>query len=379
MNIIRPFQSLEECFGDMPDPRVEGRCDHILREIIMVAVCAVLSGAESWSEVEQFGESKLEWLKGYLELPAGIPSHDTFGRVFRLLDAEAFQERFMHWVETTFTVERGQVIAVDGKTARGSRDNYRGQDAIHLVSAFAHASGLLLGQRKVDEKSNEITAVPELLKSLFIKGCIITVDALNCQKDIAQTIIDRGADYVFALKGNHPQLHQEVIEWFDWAKARHFRDIDHTFAETVNKGHGRLEIRQCYALTDPVAFQALAFYDGWAGLRSIAVVYRERRLPDRTQKETAYFLSSLPADAERILDATRAHWSVETTFHWTLDVTFAEDASRVRLDNAPENLAVVRHLAFNLLKRHPSKASLKRKRYRAALDDAFRFELLSQF
>jgi predicted transposase YbfD/YdcC len=379
MQIIRLFQSLEECFGDMPDPRVEGRCDHILREIIMIAVCAVLSGAESWSEVEQFGESKLEWLKGYLELPAGIPSHDTFGRVFRLLDAEAFQERFMKWVEATFAVERGQVIAVDGKTARGSRDSYRGQDAIHLVSAFAHASGLLLGQRKVDEKSNEITAVPELLKTLFIKGCVVTVDALNCQKEIAQTIIERGADYVFALKGNHPQLHQEVIDWFDWATARDFRDIDHTFAETVNKGHGRLEIRQCYALTDPRAFQALAYYDGWAGLRSIAVVYRERRLPDRTQTETAYFLSSLPADAGRILDATRAHWSVENTFHWTLDVTFAEDASRVRLDNAPENFAVLRHIAFNLLKRHPSKASLKRKRYRAALDDAFRFDLLSHF
>jgi predicted transposase YbfD/YdcC len=379
MNIIRPFQSLEECFGDRPDPRVEGRCDHVLIEIIMVAVCAGLSGAESWSEVEQFGESKLEWLKGYLELPAGIPSHDTFGRVFRLLDAEAFQARFMDWVEATFAVERGQVIAVDGKTARGSRDSYRGQEAIHLLSAFAHASGLLLGQRKVNEKSNEITAVPELLKTLFIQGCVVTVDALNCQKDIAQTIIDREADYVFALKGNHPQLHQEVIEWFDWAKESNFRDVDHTFAQPVNKGHGRLEIRQCYALTDPGAFQALAYYDGWAGLRSIAVVYRERRLPDRTQTETAYFLSSLPADAERILDATRAHWSVENTFHWTLDVTFAADASRVRLDNPPENLAVVRHIAFNLLKRHPSKASLKRKRYPAALDDAFRFELLSQF
>src|SRR5258708_1260823 len=379
MNIIRPFQSLEECFGDMPDPRVEGRCDHILREIIMVAVCAVLSGAESWSEVEQFGESKLEWLKGYLELPAGIPSHDTFGRVFRLLDAEAFQERFMHWVEATFAVERGQVIAVDGKTARGSRDSYRGQDAIHLLSAFAHASGLLLGQRKVDEKSNEISAVPELLKSLFIKGCVITVDALNCQKDIAQTIIDRGADYVFALKGNHPQLHQEVIDWFDWAQQREFRDIDHTFCKTVNKSHGRLEIRQCYALTNPGAFQALAYYDGWAGLRSIAVVYRERRLPHRTQTETAYFLASLAADAQQILDATRAHWSVENTFHSTLHFTFAEDASRVRLDNAPEDLAVVGHIAFNLLKRHPAKASLTRRRYRAALDDAFRFELLSQF
>jgi len=379
MNIIRPFQSLEACFGDVPDPRVVGRCEHLLIEIIMVAVCAVLSGAESWSEVEELGESRQEWLKQYLKLPAGIPSHDTFGRVFRLLDAQAFQERFLHWVEATFAIERGQVIAVDGKTARGSRDSYRGQEAIHLVSAFAHASGLLLGQRRVDDKSNEITAVPELLKTLFIKGCIVTVDALNCQKDIAQTIIDRGGDYVFALKANHPQLHQEVIDWFEWAKARDFRDIDHTFCETVNKGHGRLEVRQCYALSDPSAFQALAYYDGWAGLRSIALVSRERRLPDRIQTETAYFLSSLPAHAERILDATRAHWAVENTFHWTLDVTFAEDASRVRLDNAPENFAVLRHVAFNLLKHHPSKASLKRKRYRAALDVSFLFDLLTQF
>src|SRR5260221_545398 len=257
MNIIRPFQSLEACFGDMRDSRVEGRCEHMLREIIMVAVCAVLSGAESWSEVEQFGESKLEWLKGYLELPAGIPSHDTFGRVFRLLDAEAFQERFMQWVEATFAVERGQVIAVDVKTVLGSRDSY--------------------------------------------------------------------------------------------------------------------------ARTDRVSFQILASYEGWAGLHSIGVVYRERRLPNLPQTETDYFLSSLPADAQRILDATRVHWSVENTFHWTLDVTFAEDASRVRLDNAPENFAVLRHLAFNLLKSHPYKAILKRKRYRAALDDSFLFDLLTQF
>ncbi len=379
MNIIQPFASLEECFGDLPDPRVVGRCDHQLVEIIMVAVCGVLSGAESWSEVEEFGEAKAAWLKQYLELPAGIPSHDTFSRVFRILDATAFQERFMKWVEITFSVARGQVIAVDGKTARGSRDSFRGQDAIHLVSAFAHQSGILLGQRKVDDKSNEITAVPELLKTLFIKGCVVTVDALNCQKDTAQTIIDGGGDYVFALKANHPQVHQEVVDWFEWAAQRDFRDIDHTFCKTVNKSHGRLEIRQCYALSDPHAFQALAYYDGWAGLRSIAVVYRERRLPDRTQTETAYFLSSLPADAQRILDATRAHWSVENTFHWTLDVTFAEDASRVRLDNAPENFAVLRHLAFNLLKSHPYKASLKRKRYRAALDDSFLFDLLTQF
>ena len=379
MNAIQPFASLEECFGDLAEPRVVGRCDHKLVEIILVAVCAVLCGAESWSEVEEFGEAKVEWLKGYLALPAGIPSHDTFSRVFRLVDANAFQERFLKWVEAHFKVKRDQVIAVDGKTARGSRERCSGQDAIHLVSAFAHESGILLGQRKVDAKSNEISAVPELLKLLFIKGCIVTVDALNCQKDIAQTIIEGGADYVFALKANHPQLHQEVIEWFEWATARAFRDIDHTFYKTVNKGHGRPEIRQCYALSDPQAFQALAYYDGWMGLRSIAVVYRERRLPDRIQTETAYFLSSLPADAERILNATRAHWSVENTFHWTLDVTFAEDASRVRLDNAPENFAVIRHIAFNLLKRHPSKSSLKRKRFHAALNDSFLFQLLTQF
>lgn len=379
MNIRQPFASLEECFGDMPDPRVVGRCEHLLIDIIMVAVCAVLSGAESWSEEEEFGESKEAWLKQYLTLAGGIPSHDTFGRVFRLLDAEAFQARFMGWVEATFRVERGQVIAMDGKVARGSRDSYRGQEAIALVSAFAQASGVLLGQRRVEEKSNEITAVPELLKTLFIKGCVVTVDALNCQKEIAQTIIERGADYVFALKGNHPQLHREVMEWFAWAKARQFRDIEHTFCQTVSKGHGRREIRQCYALADPSAFEALAYYDGWAGLHSIAVVYRERRLPDRPQTETAYFLSSLPADAERILAATRAHWAVENTFHWTLDVTFAEDASRVRLANAPENFAILRHIAFNWLKRHPATATLNRKRFRAALDDSFWLELLTQF
>jgi predicted transposase YbfD/YdcC len=379
MNIIQPFQSLEACFGELSDPRVVGRCDHLFIEIILIAVCGVLCGAESWSEIEEFGKAKQAWLKQYLELPAGIPSHDTFGRVFRLLDAGAFQAGFIKWVEQYFHIKRDQVIAVDGKTARGSRDSFSGQKAIHLVSAFAHESGLLLGQRKVDDKSNEITAVPELLKTLFIKGCIITVDALNCQKDIAQTIIDSQADYVLALKANHPLLYQEVIDWFDWAKQRDFRDLDHTFAQTVNKAHGRLEIRHCYALSDPQAFQALAYYDGWAGLRSIAVVERERRLPDRIQTEKAYFLSSLPADAQRILNATRAHWSIENTFHWTLDVTFAEDAARVRLDNAPENFAVLRHIAFNLLKQHPYKASLNRKRFRAALDDDFLFQLLSQF
>jgi predicted transposase YbfD/YdcC len=298
--------------------------------------------------------------------------------VFRLLDAAEFQRRFMAWVEQNFRVPRAEVIAVDGKTARGSRDSFRGQEAIHLVSAWASETSVLLGQQKVDAKSNEMTAVPELLKLLFIKGCIVTVDALNCQKDIARTVIEREADYVFALKATHPQLHQDVIDWFDWARQRDFRDVRHDFHQTANKGHGRLEIRRCWAIDDPLALESMGHYEGWTGLRTVVMVERERRMADKTQFETVYYLSSLPPDAERILVATRAHWSVENTFHWTMDVVFGEDASRVRLDEAPENFAVIRHIAMNLLKQHPSKQSLKRKRFRAALDDTFLLELLTQ-
>jgi predicted transposase YbfD/YdcC len=329
--------------------------------------------------VEEFGQAKAAWLKQYLDLPNGIPSHDTFSRVFRLLDAGEFQRRFMGWVEQHFHVPRGQVIAVDGKTARGSKDSFRGQDAIHLVSAWASETGLLLGQRQIDEKSNEITAVPELLKLLFIKGCIVTVDALNCQKDSARTVIEREADYIFALKANHRQLHQDVIDWFDWARKRDFRDVKHSFHQTVNKGHGRLEIRRCWAIHDPLALESLGYYEGWAGLRTVVMVERQRQIADRTQTETVYYISSLPADARRILNATRAHWTVENTFHWTMDVIFGEDTTRVRLDQAPENFAVIRHIALNLLKQHPAKLSIKRKRFRAALNDAFLLELLTPF
>lgn len=372
------FRSLEASFGDLPDPRVQGRCEHKLVDIVLVAVCAVLCGAESWSEVEEFGEAKEGWLRQYLSLAAGIPSHDTFSRVFRLLDAGEFQRRFMRWVEQHFHVPRGGVIAVDGKTARGSSDRFSGQDALHLVSAWASEAGVLLGQRKVDSKSNEITAVPELLKLLFIKGCIVTFDALNCQKDIAQTVLEQQADYVFALKANHPQLHQDVMDWFDWARERKFRDVTHDFHQTVNKGHGRVEIRRCWAIHDPLALECMGHYQGWVGLQTVVMVERERRIADQAERETVYYLSSLPPAAERILAATRAHWSVENAFHWTMDVVFGEDASRVRLDEAPENFAVIRHIAFNLLKRHPGKQSLKRKRFRAALDDTFLLELLSQ-
>jgi predicted transposase YbfD/YdcC len=375
----QPFESLEACFGDMKDPRVQGRCDHLLVEIMLIAVCAVLCGANTWSEVEEFGRTKEQWLRQYLSLPGGIPSHDTFSRVFRLVDAAEFQKCFMRWVERHFKVKRGQVIAVDGKTARGSRDSFQGQAALHLVSAWASENRVLLGQQKVDAKSNEITAVPELLKVLFIKGCVVTVDALNCQKDIAQTIIDQQADYVFALKANHPQLHQAVVEWFAWARDRDFRDVPHTFHQTVNKAHGQPEIRRCWVIDDRLALEHLGYHEGWAGLRTVIMVERQRLTDPASPVETVYYLSSLAPDPVRILSAIRAHWSVENSFHWTLDVVFDEDASRVRRDDAPENFAILRHIALNLLKSHPDKSSLKRKRFRAALDHDFLLALLSQF
>jgi predicted transposase YbfD/YdcC len=370
--------NLEAYFGDLPDPRVRGRCTYKLVEIIIIAICAVLSGAEGWEDIEEFGQSKEAWLRQFLELENGIPSHDTFRRVFSLLDGAAFQERFIRWVEGVFTVTRGQVISIDGKTARGSQDKSAGKNALHLVSAWASANGVLLGQRKVDEKSNEITAIPALLEQLYIAGCIVTIDAMGCQTAIAQTIIDRHADYVLALKGNQGHLYEDVQEWFAWAKQSNFAQMAHRTAQTVNKGHGRLEIRRCYALADPQAFEVIRHHDGWAGLQSIVMIERERQVRGQVQTETAYFISSLPADAKRLLHATRAHWSVEHTFHWTLDVTFREDDARLRTGDSAENFAVLRHIAFNLLKRHPANLSLKRKRYKAALDDSFLFDLISQ-
>ncbi len=372
------INNLETYFGDLPDPRVIGRCEHKLVEIIIIAICAVLSGAEGWEDIEEFGQSKAAWLRQFLDLENGIPSHDTFRRVFSLLDGAAFQERFIRWVEGVFTVTRGQVVAIDGKTARGSQDEGAGKNALHLVSAWASANGVLLGQRKVAAKSNEITAIPALLEQLSIAGCIVTIDAMGCQTAIAQTIIDRHADYVLALKGNQGHLHEDVQDWFTWAKQSNFADMVCSAAQTVNKGHGRLEIRRCYALADPRAFEVIRHHAGWAGLQSIVMVERERHIQGQIQSETAYFISSLPADAKLLLHATRAHWAVENTFHWTLDVTFREDDARLRTGDSAENFAVLRHIAFNLLRRHPANLSLKRKRYKAALNDSFLFELISQ-
>lgn len=368
--------SLEACFGNLPDPRVVGRCDHKLLDIIIIAICAVITGAESWVEVETFGQLKQGWLQTFLELPNGIPTHDTFGRVFAALEAEAFQTSFARWVEGVFAATRGQVIPIDGKTVRRSHDKTIGKDAIHMVSAWASETGIVLGQRKADDKSNEITAIPELLRLLDVAGCIVTIDAMGCQKSIAQVIRDEKADYVLRVKDNQGNLHQDLQDWFAYADQIQFANLRHTYVETVNKAHGRIEIRRCWALSDPVAFEYIRHFEGWADLHTIVRVQRERRFAAKVERETAYYISSLPPQAARLLKAIRSHWGIENSFHWVLDMIFGEDVSRIRSGDSPQNMAVLRHLALNILKNDQSKGSLRQKRYKAALDDTFLSHLL---
>lgn len=370
--------SLAECFGDLPDPRVTGRCDHDLLEIIIIAVCGVLCGADSWVGVETVGKAKEGWFREFLELKHGIPSHDTFGYVFARIDHEAFQTRFIRWVESVFRVTKGQVIAIDGKTFRGSHDKAIGKDAIHLVNAWASANGIALGQRKVDGKSNEITAIPDLLQLLNVSGCIVTIDAMGCQKKIAQTIRDRKADYILRVKDNQSQLKQDIEDWFTYGDQQQFSNMDADFHQTTHKTSGRIEIRRCWVVRDALAFEHIRHYDGWTDLNCIIRVQRERRDGDHISHETAYYISSLTTSAATILEATQHHWAIENSFHWVMDVTFGEDLSRIRVGESAENMAVLRTIALNLLKQDPSKSSLKQKRFRAAMDNDFLFQLLTQ-
>jgi len=369
--------SLEACFSDLPDPRVRGRCDHKLTDIFIIAVCAALCGADSWVAVETVGKAKEGWFRQFLRLENGIPSHDTFGDVFAKIDSEAFQMRFMRWVEAAFRVTKGQV-ALDGKTMRGSHKRSAGKEAIHLVNAWAVENGIVLGQRKVDGKSNEMTAIPERLRLLNASGCIVTIDAIGCQKNIAQTIRDEKADYILCVKDNQSTLKQDLEDWFAYGDQRQFAGMPMDFHATTHKTSGRIEIRRCWAVSDPLAFEHIRHYDGWADLASIVRIQRERRIGQHTTLETVFYISSLPADAARLLQATQHHWAIENSFHWVMDVTFGEDRSRIRNGESAENMAVLRTIALNLLKRDTSKSSLRQKRFRAAMDNDFLLHLITQ-
>jgi predicted transposase YbfD/YdcC len=346
-------------------------------DILIIAVCAALCGADSWVGVETVARAKEGWFREFLKLENGIPSHDTFGDVFAKIDGEAFQTRFMRWVESVFRVTKGQVMALDGKTLRGSQQGGAGKNAIHLVNAWAVSNGIVLGQRKVDGKTNEITAIPELLRLLNVSGCIVTIDAMGCQKDIAQAIRDEKADYILRVKDNQSKLKRDLEDWFVYGDSQQFAGMRMDFHQTTHKTSGRIEIRRCWAVSDPLAFEHIRHYAGWADLNSIVRIQRERRVGQQVSREIAYYISSLPADAARLLQATQHHWAIENSFHWVMDVTFGEDLSRIRNEDSAENMAVLRSIALNLLKRDTSKSSLRQKRFRAAMDNDFLLHLLT--
>lgn len=371
--------SLCEHFSKLEDPRIERKKLHKLLDIIVIAICGVICGADNWVDIEMFGNTKQEWLGQFLELKNGIPSHDTFGRVFGLLNAEAFEACFYDWVQAVNKVTKGQVIAIDGKEIRHSFDQTLGKKAIHLVSAWANENRLVLTQRKVDRKTNEITVIPELLDALEVAGCIITIDAIGCQKEIASKIVERQADYVLAVKENQGHLYEDIEYLFGlYLKELNPLQYVNDYAKTVNKNHGRMEIRECWTLSATYYQQSIRNAGEWEHLTSLVCIRRERRLGEKVQVEMGYYIASLAPKADHLLQAIRDHWGIENSVHWVLDVVFNEDQSRVRKDHAPENLAIIRKIALNLLRNEKTaKVGLHAKRLKCAWDESYFLKVLS--
>lgn len=367
----KEVMSLTQMFVSISDPRSARQVRHDLSELLTVAVCAVLCSADEFSDIEAWAKERIDWLRGFLVLKHGIPSHDTFGRVFAMLDPREFEAAFRRWVGQLLpALSPDAVVAIDGKTSRRSTPQAAAHP-LHLVSAFAADIGLVLGQTATAEKSNEITAIPELLATLALNGCVVTIDAMGTQTAIAKTIRERGADYVLCVKDNHPKL----VESFLLAQAGMRGALTpSSTTESREEGHGRTEVRRCWAFD---AVDRLYKAEQWADLKSFAIVERERTMGTRTSHERCYYISSLPADAPRIARAVRSHWEVENRLHWCLDVQFGEDQATVRTGFAANNLAIVRHIVMNLLRLNTSrKGSIKTKRMLAATSDIFRAELL---
>ena len=366
-------RSLIGHFSPLEDQRCPINRRHVLIEMIVIAIAAVMCGADGWVAVAQFGRSKETWLREFLSLPNGIPSHDTFGRVFSLLQPEAFEDCFRSWVASIREMIPGEIIAVDGKTLRRSHDRTAGLAALHLVSAWAAANRVVLGQVATEAKSNEITAIPQLLALLRIKGCIVTIDAMGCQTKIAEQIIEQEGDYVLALKGNQGTLASEVEEAFIDADAKDYEGMESEFLETAEHGHGRIENRRYRTLGDLCGVPRSAL---WRAMNMIGMVESQRTVDGKTSCETRFFIGSIGTDATCFARAVRDHWGVENELHWTLDVAFREDDSRVREPAARENLAVLRHIALTRLKKDNTNLGIKNKRLKAGWDEHYLAKLL---
>jgi predicted transposase YbfD/YdcC len=370
-----PHTTIEQYFGDLPDPRRAGRTLlHPLLDLLTIALLAVICGADDWVAVHDFGVARVAWLKTFLSLPHGIPSHDTFGRVFALLRPEELQRRYVAWIRHVARLTAGEHVALDGKVLRGSADAAWGQDALVMLSAYASTAGLVLAQVAVPEDTNEIAVLPALLQLLGLSGCVVTVDAAHCQTENARLITAQGGDYVFALKANQGTLFERLEHTFEHTDYHAAPASEYT---TVEKGHGRRERRQYAVLTAP---DYLAYFDPeghWAKLKSVIRVERQRTLGETSERQVHYYIASRAADAQTLARYIRSHWEIENQVHWLLDVTFREDDQRARAGFQPENLALLRHLALNLLKRESSlKRSIKGKRFTAALDPDYLLKVL---
>ena len=370
------LSTIEEHFAKVTDNRQQYKMRYPLFDVLLVTLVGVICGADGWEAIEEVGKNKLKLLKKYGYFHYGIPVHDTIARIISSIEPSLFQDCFINWMKEAEINTQGEVIAVDGKTVRRSYDNKGKQGAIHMVSAFAAENGVVLGQVKTDEKSNEITAIPDLLSKLDIKGAVVTIDAMGCQKAIAKKIIQKEADYVLAVKGNQGHLSTAIRDFFDIAHEENFKQLSHHFTEEIDKGHGRIEHRRYWLTEDLSSIKDLT--SQWVGLKSVGMVESERHIGDKATIDRRYFICSLSETDELFAKAVRRHWSVENKLHWVLDVSFREDDSRIRRGNSAENMATARHISLNMLRKETTcKKGIKAKRFKAALDSDYVEKVLS--